>query len=405
MVILGTWGDRPITISVKPNCLTVSIDEPAEANVFSYDYAGRLWTAFLEGISYRRGLDGRIMAKWRVPGDERERRWLAPGEAKGIELRANQAMRALHVAFESGAATLGTPLPPEGHQGFERAIAFDAALSQKDAGQYHCIYKPIGILPPDQYMAVVLQVTEGCSFNTCTFCNFYRDRPFRMKPLDEFRAHAKAVRAFLGDGLSLRRTIFLADANALVVPTPRLLPLVEAIHEVYDVAQLGGIYAFLDGFSGEKKSISDFRALAERGLTRVYVGLESGNPDLLHFLRKPGVPEDAIRAVRAMKSAGLRVGVIVLLGAGGHRYGEAHVRDTIDALNAMQLGMDDIIYLSELIVSQDLDYAQKAAQAGLMPFQREERIAQGEAIRRGLRFSPSDGTPHISRYDIREFVY
>ncbi len=405
MAILGTWKGRPLTISVKPNCLTLSIDNPAEASVFSYDYAGRLWTAYLDSISYRRGLDGKMIAKWRLPGDARERRWLSPAEALQIEETARQTVLALKTALYTGEATLHTPLPPQGQTALERIIAFDAKRSRADAAHYHQIYKPVGILPPDQYMAVVLQATEGCSFNTCTFCNFYKDRPFRIKSPDEFRAHAEAVRDFLGEGLGLRRTIFLGDANALVIPMSRLLPLLDIVHDVYDVTNLGGIYAFLDGFSGEKKSTEDYALLAQKGLVRVYVGLESGNKSLLQFLKKPGEPADAIKAVRAMKAGGLAVGVIILLGAGGQQYASGHVQDTIAVLNAMQLGMDDIIYFSELVVDEGLEYAQDAYQAGLKPLSPEERIAQGEAIERGLRFSHAGGTPHISRYDIREFVY
>jgi hypothetical protein len=405
VVILGTNDSKPIAISIKPNCLTVSIDGPVDADVFSFDYEGRLWTAYLESISYRRGLDGKIVAKWQLSGNERERRWLAPEETAAIEAQARETVGALFADIESGAAQLNTPLPQDAHLVFENAIRFDAARSKEEAARYHQIYKPVGILPPDQYMAVVLQAAEGCSFNTCSFCDFYKDRPFRIKPLDEFRAHAEAVRDFLGGGLSLRRTIFLADANALVIPMKRLLPMLDIVHEVYDVGALGGIYAFLDGFSGEKKSPDDYAVLRERGLVRVYVGMESGNKSLLNFLKKPGTPDDMVRAVKAIKSGGVAVGLIVLLGAGGQQYAQAHVEDTIQALNAMELGMDDIIYFSELVVSEGLAYASDAFQAGLKPLNHEERLLQGEAIEAGLHFSTANGTPHISRYDIREFVY
>lgn len=405
MMILGVWESRPVAISVKPNCLTVSIDGPKAARVFSYDYAGRLWTAFLDGVSYRRGLDGKILAKWRLPGDARARRSLVGDEALHIEESARREVEALYTALQGGRASLKGSLPDAGHLGFRQALAFDANASKADAVRYRQVYKPVGILPPDQYMAVVLQVTEGCSFNTCTFCTFYKDRPFRIKRPDEFKAHALAVRNFLGDGLSLRRTIFLGDANALVVPMPRLMPLLDAVHDVYDVEALGGMYAFLDGFSGEKKSVDDYRALRAAGMERVYVGLESGNADLLRFLRKPGEPDDAIQAVRAIKEAGIAVGVIVLLGAGGHEYAEAHVQDTIATLNVMPLDLNDIVYFSELVVSEGLEYAQDAYQAGLNPLTAEERAAQEEAIRDGLRFDEERGVPHMSRYDIREFVY
>lgn len=405
MVISGRWQGRPIALSIRTECLTVSIGEPDNAHVIGYDRTGRLWTAFLDGISYRRGLDGRIVARWRNPEGERERHWLSAAQAAAVEERIWRTVAALYTAIRSGEVSLTTPLPQEGYALLERAAAFDVARSAEDARRFSEVYKPIGILPPDQYMAVVLQATEGCSFNTCTFCHFYKGRPFRIKQPAEFRSHALAVRQFLGEGLSLRRSIFLGDANALAIPMPHLLPLFDVVHEIYDVAALGGIYAFLDAFSGEKKSPQDYIVLHERGLRRVYIGLESGNADLLAFLKKPGTPQDAVQTVRALKSAGVAVGVIVLLGAGGKQYAEVHVRDTIEVLNAMPLGSGDILYFSQLIVSAEMAYAQDAFRAGLEPLTQAECRAQGEAIAQELHFRPEAGTPRISRYDIREFVY
>jgi hypothetical protein len=402
MVIPGQWNGKPLTISVKTNCITVSIGNPVTAEVFSYDFAGRMWTAFLEGIAYRRGLNGKMLVRWRSLGEARGRRWLPPDEGRIIESRGLQQMTALYDAIQSGEAALKAVLPESGHLVFRRVIAFDESRSAADAQQYHQVYQPVGILPPDQYMAVVLQATEGCSFNTCTFCTFYKNRPFHIKSPDEFRAHAEAVRDFLGDGLSLRRTIFLGDANSIVTPMPKLLPLLDIVHQVYDVKRLGGIYAFLDGFSGEKKSAADYAALREKGVRMLYIGLESGSPDLLQFLKKPGTPDDAVNAVRAIKNGGIAVGLIVLLGAGGKQYAEAHVRDTINVLNAMQLDKTDLIYFSELF-GDETPYAQDAIQAGLQPLSHDDCIAQQQAIQRGLIYP--NGLPRISRYDIREFIY
>jgi hypothetical protein len=405
MVIIGEWNDHPVTLSVKPNCLTLSLEKGGSAQVFSFDFAGRMWTALLDGISYRRGLDGKIVAKWQTQVGGRERRWFTGERARQVEAHAREVAAGLYAAIENGQASLQRPLPEQGRRGFEQAAAFDAERTQADIQRYHQVYKPVGILPPDQYMAVVLQATEGCAFNTCTFCDFYRDRRFRIKSEQEFLQHAQAVRDFIGDGLSLRRTIFLGDANALIAPMPKLVPLVEAAHRVYDVEALGGIFAFLDGFSAEKKSPQDYKTLARLGLERVYVGMESGNADLLKFLKKPGKPEDVVHAVQSMKAAGVAVGVIVLLGAGGQTFAKDHIRDTIKAINAMHLDMHDIIYFSELITSEGMQYVQDAYQSQLHPLGSQARIAQGEAIESGLKFSRRGGTPHISRYDIREFVY
>jgi hypothetical protein len=405
MIILGKWDGRPITISIKHNCLTISVESKSETQVFSFDCAGRFWTGMVGGVSYRRGLDGKIVAKWQTAEGGRDRRWVEPHQAGDLERQVWEAACGLFEAVRKGQAQIQTPLPLQGYGLFEKAASFNLERSQADARRYHEVYRPIGILPPDQYMAVVLQATEGCAFNTCTFCTFYRDRPFRIKKPDEFFTHAQAVKDYLGEGLSLRRTIFLGDANALVAPMAKLLPLVEVIHQVYNVQALGGMYAFLDGFSGSAKTPAEYRQLAERGLVRAYVGLESGNESLLRFLKKPGKPADAVRAVRAMKEAGLSVGVIVLLGAGGHTYAGQHVRDTIRALNEMKLDMNDLIYFSELVEKEDMEYVRDAYDASLEPLTSEERQTQGEKIENGLKFSYRRGTPHISRYDIREFVY
>jgi len=254
-------------------------------------------------------------------------------------------------------------------------------------------------------MAVVPQLAAACSFQACPFCTFYKVRRFHIKSPASFRALAEAVRDFLGEGLSLRRSIFLGDANSLVVPMRLLVPLLDVVHEVYDVEALGGMYAFLDGFSGDKKSAEDYALLRERGLQRVYVGLESGSARLLDFLRKPGTPQDAVRAVRAMKQGGLAVGVIVLLGAGGRQFAAEHERETIRVLSEMGLDPRDILYFSELVVSEEMPYATDAVQAGLNPMTHEERLAQQEAIESALRSSHGSGPPRISRYDIREFIY
>ncbi len=405
MVILGQWQNHSFNLSIKSNCLTLSLEWDGKAEVYSFDCAGRLWTALVENVSYRRGLDGKLVAKWGTANEARERRWIFPPASLEFEERARQRAAALYAAIQQGQAVLNADLPPAGALGFARALAFDAARSQADVRQYSQVYQPVGILPPDQYMAVVLQMALGCSFNTCTFCTFYRDRRFRIQSPQSFRQHAQAVRDFLGEGLSLRRTIFLGDANALVIPMPRLLALLEVVHEVFDVAALGGLYAFLDGFSGEKKSAADYHRLAQAGLKRVYIGLESGCQPLLSFLKKPGKAADAIQAVQAMKTSGVAVGVIVLLGAGGQAYARQHVRETISVLNAMRLDADDLIYFSELVEAEGMEYTRDAYEAGLQPLNAEERLIQGEQIEAGLKFSTAGGVPHISRYDIREFVY
>jgi radical SAM superfamily enzyme YgiQ (UPF0313 family) len=262
----------------------------------------------------------------------------------------------------------------------------------------------VSILPPDQYLALVLQATEGCSYNRCTFCDFYHDRPFRIKRPDELRAHIAAVRDFFGPALGLRRALFLADANALIAPMALLRGWLDEI-EASGIMPGAGIYSFMDAFDVGRKSEAEWAELGRRGLRRVYIGLESGSDALLRWLRKPGSAADAIEAVDRLKSAGLAVSVIVMIGIGGERYAAGHVEDTVAALNAMRLGRGDIIYLSPFVEQPGTAYSEMAAAAGLSPLDTAGAARQETAIRAGLVYRDPARVPQLARYDIREFAY
>ncbi|HTX78629.1 MAG TPA: radical SAM protein [Longilinea sp.] len=402
MVILGTWHGRPFTLSLKPNCTTFSIETDSSSDVYSFDLSGRLWTAKIENIAYRRGLDGRVLSKWSTISTEHDIRWLEEQEASTF-------VSAAYLMIQTFLADLSTtkiifqqqPVLEELENVLRKITGYTQDQLAHDAAAFTRLYGRTGILPPDQYMAVFLQVTEGCTYNQCTFCHFYKDRPFRAKPFNEFEVHAKQVKAYLGEGISLRRTIFLGDANSLALSTKRLLPYFDIIHRYYDIDKLGGIYAFLDGFNAAKKTLEDYRALADRGLKGVFFGLESGSQTILDQLNKPIDLDEAVPAIHTMKQAGLDIGVIILLGAGGKELAQEHATATIRVLNAMKLDADDLIYYSELVESDTLgkskpDYTQLS---------HPEMLAQADQILDGLVFSEEGGTPHISRYDIREFIY
>jgi radical SAM superfamily enzyme YgiQ (UPF0313 family) len=404
MIVHGaTRSGQTVTLNLQPGSLTVAFDEQT---VLAYDRAGRLWSAFFHGVTFRRGLDGGVLSKGTTRG-RRERRRLSRSEASLVVYRSSELTRSL-----AESATFDTP--PETSQELqsviERAVRFTPQAARIDAAHYHRVYRPIGILPPDHYMALVLQLTEGCSFNTCTFCTFYRDRPFHIKSPDEFRAHIAAVCDFMGESLALRRGVFLADANALVVPQRALTPLLELVEEELRRHAAGTkyasplqLFAFLDGFSGRKKSAEDYAELASLGLKRIYIGLESGHDPLLAWLRKPGHAADAMQAARAIKAGGVNVCVIVLLGAGGVRFAEGHVRDTIAAINAMSLGESDLIYFSEFVALPGQPYGRIAQAEQIEPLSAEQMQTQRREIVSGLRFAGQP--PKLAAYDIREFVY
>ncbi|MCK4772982.1 MAG: radical SAM protein [Candidatus Latescibacteria bacterium] len=290
---------------------------------------------------------------------------------------------------------------------------WDVETLRRDAARFAEIYTPVGILPPDQYMAQVVQLTHGCSFNTCTFCTFYRDIPFRVKSPSELRQHLVEVDRFLGRGTSLRHSLFLGDANALAVPMDMLEPLFEIVSDHYrdrlwgtDGADthLNGMHAFLDGFSGTRKSAEDFNRLRRLGLKRVTVGLESGHDPLLEWLRKPGTSYDVMGCVEAMKGAGLQVCLVVLVGAGGEAFNRGHILDTRRFLADMPLDSGDIIYFSEYVQEPGAPYGVIMEEDGILPLDGEGVGRQCDEISSALRPS-TEGGPRTAVYDIREFTY
>jgi hypothetical protein len=406
MIVRATTRDgKTVTLNMQPSALTAAFDEQT---VLAYDRAGRLWSAFFNGYTFRRGLDGGVLGKWTERG-RRQRRRMWPSEASIVVDRSAALMS--HLA--DGATFDASPqVRKELYVLVGRAALFTARAARVDVERFHRVYQPIGILPPDQYLALVLQLTEGCSFNSCTFCTFYRDRPFRIKSPDEFRTHITAVCDYLAHSLSLRRGVFLADANALVVPQKKLVTLLKVLKErLGERKELGEVklgvsvplFAFLDGFSGRKKSAEDYAELGALGLKRVYIGLESGHDPLLAWLRKPGHAADAVEAARAIKAGGVNVCAIVLVGAGGNRFADEHVRDTIQAINAMDLGAGDLVYFSDFVTVPGQPYGQIAARDHVEPLSAAQMRAQRHAIETGLKFAGP--LPKLATYDIREFVY
>ncbi len=398
--------DKSLYITLKHNCLIITQSTNTGSNVYSFDLVGRLWTAMQNNISYRQGLDGKIIAKWIDEKNNRHRKWLPNTETVDLLMQTREILATCIARLEFLLASDEQQKLNfrQIYQTLLKIKTYDAQARETDIAHFHTVYKPVGILPPDQYMAVLLQATEGCSFNSCTFCTFYKDQKFKIKSLLEFTEHVLEVKSFLGEGLSLRRTIFLGGANALVIPIAHLVQLLEIVNDNFNVEELGGIYAFLDGFAGENKTVDDYRNLSKLGLKRIYIGLESGSDDLLNYLHKPGNARSALTTVKHIKAAGIAVGVIVLLGAGGKHYSHQHVSETIKVLNEMPLDLDDIVYFSELVELEKMDYLKTAYDNSLEPLSLQEIIKQQELIEQNLIFN-KNGTPHISRYDVREFVY
>jgi len=387
--LLPLAGGRTLRLTLKHHAFNV-FTQPDE-DLWTFDRTGRLLGMYVSGVNYRRTLDNRFVRKSRemIEGETYREVSLIPWK------EAENLLAQSHHLLEQ-AQNL-----PAGFADMARKVLARKMDDLEEEGErFRRIYLPVTILPPDQYMALVLQITEGCNYNLCTFCNFYRDRPFRIKSMPEVEEHITRVLDFFAAGLTLRKSVFLADANALATPQERLVSFLEMIRTKIPQRR---VYSFIDVFTGLKKTAEDFARLKTLGLQRVYLGVESGSADLLELLNKPQLTEDVIQLAESLKAGGLDLGLIFLAGAGGKKYHGAHLAESLELVRRLPLGKGDIVYISEFYeTNREYNRVLKEVKAPL-PERKDVRRMAVE-FNREMRTVVPIGTA-VSVYDIQQFLY
>lgn len=197
--------------------------------------------------------------------------------------------------------------------------------------------------PPSEADSLILQVMYGCSHGTCTFCGMYLDKRFRVRPFAEVKEDVEG----LAPGLKQHvRRVFLADGDALALPTRSLVRILELL--ATHLPRLERVSAYANARSLLRHSVEDLRQMREHGLELVYVGLESGDDVTLTRTGKGLTSAEIISACRKAKEAGLAVSVTAILGLGGLERFLEHAQATGRALSAID--PDYIAMLSLMLV-------------------------------------------------------
>ena len=186
------------------------------------------------------------------------------------------------------------------------------------------------IRPPSEANSIILQVTVGCSHNKCTFCGAYKDVRFRIKDAATIDADILFAAAYC----QKQHRVFLADGDALIIPTDRLVQIFSRIREKLPWVNRISLYG--NAKSILRKTVSDLKRLKSLGLDRIYMGLESGHDPTLKNIRKGVTSEQMISAAATVRAAGLFLSVTVLLGIAGEALSEEHARETGRVLTSMQ---------------------------------------------------------------------
>ncbi|MBN2256049.1 MAG: radical SAM protein [Deltaproteobacteria bacterium] len=182
-------------------------------------------------------------------------------------------------------------------------------------------YEGMIIRPPSEAGSLLLQVTVGCSHNKCSFCGTYRDVRFRIKSFQEIEEDIVEAA-----GYGRIKRVFLCDGDALMLPQKKLVPIFESIRENIRGVERIGLYG--NAKSIMRKAPDELRQLRELGLGIVYLGVETGNGEILRKINKGVDYETMVKAGRRIKEAGITLSCTVLLGIGGTEMSAVHAMDT-----------------------------------------------------------------------------
>ena len=184
--------------------------------------------------------------------------------------------------------------------------------------------------PPSEARSLIVQVTYGCSHNTCAFCSMYKAKQFRLRPMEEILEDFRMAR----QAYSVVRRIFLADGDALIRPAADLEKILEAIAELFPECERVTCYA--SPSSIHKRTPEELRRLRERNLTMVHMGLESGCDQVLKRMGKGHTAAEIVSVGQKINAAGIQMSVTAISGLGGVELWREHALDTAAALSAMK---------------------------------------------------------------------
>lgn len=287
----------------------------------------------------------------------------------------------------------------------------------KDALNFKELYGEVGILPPDCYRSLLLNLTIGCSYNKCSFCNFYKDKIFRLRTPEQFKEHIAHAKSAFGPSIASRKGIFLGQANAANAPVESLeyaLHLIASEFQANFLDSYGNkrhplgferVSAFMDTFSRVQRPASDWEKLYDRGLKALYLGVESGSPEVLKLLQKPGHPRYIKETAIILKKIGFELNVIFMTGAGGKELANSHLQQSAKLINELPLTAGDRIYISPFVPHPNSEYVSRAKERKLTPLSELECRKQTHDLRKLLRIASYPRGPATTFYDIKQFIY
>ncbi|MFW9953660.1 MAG: radical SAM protein [Candidatus Thorarchaeota archaeon] len=218
------------------------------------------------------------------------------------------------------------------------------------------------IRPPSEAYSLLIRVTRNCHWNRCTFCPVYKDSDFSRRPVDHVKKDIDSISRYLEllssvhseeeimaigmrmesvDPIAYRsallwfrngmRSVFLQDADSLIIPPSDIVEILDYLREKFP--SIERVTSYARSSTVAKIKHEDLRAIEEAGLNRLHIGIESGSDEVLKRVKKGATKKIHIDAGRKVKDVGIELSEYVMPGLGGVKFSEDHALQTADALN------------------------------------------------------------------------
>lgn len=210
---------------------------------------------------------------------------------------------------------------------------------------------------------MILQATIGCSYNECSFCGMYRDKRFRVRPLEELLREIDWAASQAGPV----RKVFLADGDALVAKARFLHRLLEALRAA--LPDLARVSCYASPQSLQVRTVEEMAGLREAGLSLYYLGIESGDDRVLEQLVKGVDATEMVRVACKARDAGVKLSTMILLGAGGRARSRAHAAASARVVNAIQPRFVSTLVMTPVEGTPLMEQARRGALDELTPLE------------------------------------
>ena len=245
--------------------------------------------------------------------------------------------------------------------------------------------------PPSEANSLLIQATIGCPWNQCTFCMVYKKGPkFSIRPVQEIKEDLLWAQQQYSTSV---KTVFFPSGNTIIMKTNDLVDIFRYTKQLFPQLERITIYGSAQYIV--RKSLDDLKKIAQAGLTRIHVGLESGDNETLRRVKKGSTQEIQIQAGNLVKQAGIELSEYVILGLGGKERTKEHISETVNALNKIN---PDFIRIRTFLPKINTPILQEIHNGSFQILSPHEILKETQILIKNLQVTSQVMSDHYTNY-------